>query len=1253
MAGRRERPLDPMAGPVEAFACDLRELRAAAGGPTYREMARRAGYSASALAAAAAGDQLPSLPVTLAYAEVCAGDSDEWESRWRAASRAAEEQTVLVADDDAAEAPYRGLARFEPDDRGLFFGRDELVAELLHLLSAHRFVMLTGASGSGKSSLLRAGLIPRLRTGRGAAGVQCTGIKILTPGAQPFATHARTVSRRADGDTLVVVDQFEEVFTLCRDPAERARFIHLLSTARDPARGLRVVVAVRADFYGHCTEHAPLVEALRTAHLLVGPMAPADLRQAIVGPARAAGLIVERELTARIVEQAAGEPGALPLMSHALLEVWRRRRGRTLTLAAYEAIGGVHGAIADTAEHTYSSLSADESVHARRMLLRLITPGQGAQDTRRPAPRTELAAVESQEATTVLERLAHARLVTLDGDTADLAHEALITAWPRLRTWIDEERVRLVTHRRLTADADAWAELDRDASALYRGTRLATAREAFPDPYQGLTAVERDFLAASVTAEEDEDDARARTTSRLRRSTAALAVLLVLAVLAGTVALRQSHTSNEQRDKALTAQRTALSHQLAARSDEQLIGNPALASLLALHAYRASPTREARASLLRAADIPLRTTHRIPVGLVLKASFSPDLRTVAYVDGESRALLHDLKLKRSVPVGASAEDAVDVAFNPDGGSVAIAYLNGAVRIHDAKSGRLRTTLDEGQGPVTVLTFSRDGRQLATTSADATIRVWDVGTGHTQHVFNTYKKRNPPPSEQFQALDFSPDGRTLVSGGRDVLLWDLMTGRSRVYIPKPQFPYPVPEEKYYARAVFGFDGSELAVAQHDGMVTLRDSRNSGGIIASLSGHVSLVKRLVFSRDGATLVTADDDTLRIWDARSQGPRVTLTGYTRGVNAIAFSADNRSMVTMTQDGTVREWETGDLNTHTLKGHTSAVSALSFSADGRTLVTAGHDATVRTWGLPEGRRAVTLTGIRRVVALSPDGRTLVTADRDGTVRLRDAGTGALRRTLPGTAPGVNSLVFTSDGSTLAALANNRIHLWDVDQGRRHRILTGPVDGAIETMTPHPSGSALVTRGSKGTLRIWDVRTGEVLRTLPLPGYEHSPTFTPDGRTLATIDYTSTNREPDSPRVNYLRLRDPETGALRRTLTLNTHAVIESMAFHPDGKTLATGGKDGTARIWDVETGAVRRTFSDVSFVNHVAFSPDRTTLATTSFSGVVRLWSVDLPDETDAVQQICRSVNRELTAAERRQYNVGEASVCPEAGKGTSVGQ
>lgn len=331
--GRPERPLDPAAGPVQRFAYELRKLRGGAGGPTYRTMAADGRYSAPTLSAAASGEKLPSLPVTLAYVAACGGDPADWELRWREAAAADE-----PAPGGPERSPYPGLGRLEPGDH--FFGRADLVADLVRLTGRRRFVAVVGASGSGKSSLLRAGLIPALRMGENP---RPAAIRILTPGGQPVRTHSARVTPDGEqrgsadaGDTVVVVDQFEELFTLCHDPAERAEFIDLLLTG-----GARVVVAVRADFYGRCAEHRPLADALRDATLLVGPMARAQLREAVVGPATAERLIVERALTARVVADVADEPGGLPLMAHALREVWRRRRGRTLTLAAYEAVGGV------------------------------------------------------------------------------------------------------------------------------------------------------------------------------------------------------------------------------------------------------------------------------------------------------------------------------------------------------------------------------------------------------------------------------------------------------------------------------------------------------------------------------------------------------------------------------------------------------------------------------------------------------------------------------------------------------------------------------------------------------------------------------------------------------------------------------------------------------------------------------------------------------------------------------------------------
>ncbi|MER0246525.1 hypothetical protein AAHZ94_32055, partial [Streptomyces sp. HSW2009] len=611
MAGRREKPLNPHAGPVQQFAHGLRQLRVDAGSPTYRELARRAGYSVAVLSRAAGGERLPTLEAALAYVAACGGEVEEWRRRWHEATEA-----DLPSALDDSPSPYPGLARFEPEDRERFFGRDQLIGDIVALVRTNRLTALVGASGSGKSSLLRAGLIPRLqqadRDGPTTAG-RLARIQIHTPGPHPrrlltalAAQHGEREAGKGSGtaaedghanqgqgqgegpdqgednndaatatgtgETLVLIDQFEEIFTLCQDQAERTTFLDgLLAAVRRPGSQLRLVIAVRADFYGRCAEHRPLADALRTATLLVSPMTSDELRQAIVGPAQTQGLSVERALTARLVEELRSEVGGLPLLSHVLLETWRRRRGRTLTTAAYEAAGGVHGAIAATAEDVCARFSAEQLVLARRVLLRLITPGEGAQDTRRPASRAELAGIgggagEGASAGTesvalVIELLARARLVTLDHEHVELSHEALITAWPRLQRWIEEDREGLLTHRRLTEAATAWDAWERDPGTLYRGARLEVGREwvARGGHRAALTPLELAFLDASVAAADHERAVVTRRTRQLRYLALGLAALLVVVTAVGTLAVYQRHS-------AVRAREAALSRQLAAQS---------------------------------------------------------------------------------------------------------------------------------------------------------------------------------------------------------------------------------------------------------------------------------------------------------------------------------------------------------------------------------------------------------------------------------------------------------------------------------------------------------------------------------------------------------------------------------------------------------------------------------------------------------------------------------------------------------------
>ncbi|EWM19302.1 ATP-binding protein [Kutzneria sp. 744] len=438
---RPERPLDAGDTPLLRFAADLRTLRGRAGNPTYRELSKLANYSTAVLCEAAGGRKFPSKAVTLAFVTACEGDTDEWATRWR---KVADHLAPSRPEPDTERSPYPGLAAFQISDADRFFGRENLRKELLGHLREHRFIGVFGASGSGKSSLLRAGL---------AAAV--TGpVVVMTPGADPlhecaarlsdltgevpavlraeFAAdptglHRRISQALADRreDLLLVVDQFEEVFTL---GADRAPFIDaLVHAANAEGSRVRVVLGVRADFFGHCGSVPALREALRDRTVLVGAMTPEELREAVVRPATDAGLTIETALVNRILADAGKEAGALPLVSHALRETWQRRQGIALTLAAYEAAGGIQHAIARTAEAVFTRLDAEQQTVARQVFLRLVALGD--EDTKRRLSRAELDA--GSEA--VLAALTASRLITVDQDHVEITHEALISHWPAAR----------------------------------------------------------------------------------------------------------------------------------------------------------------------------------------------------------------------------------------------------------------------------------------------------------------------------------------------------------------------------------------------------------------------------------------------------------------------------------------------------------------------------------------------------------------------------------------------------------------------------------------------------------------------------------------------------------------------------------------------------------------------------------------------------------------------------------------------------
>ncbi|WP_405651663.1 helix-turn-helix domain-containing protein [Streptomyces sp. NBC_00019] len=1228
MAGRREVPLDPAAGPVQRFAFELRKLRAEADGITYRSLAQRAGYSVTTLSQAAAGEQLPTLPVALAYAGACGGDLAEWEARWKEAVE--ESAGDGYGDDDGSLTPYRGLTRFETGDSGLFFGRDQLTADLVDLLRGRRFAAVFGPSGSGKSSLLRAGLIPALRRAQ-EPGLRPAAIRILTPGERPARSHAPLLvpaSARdgsAEADTFVIVDQFEEVFTLCHDAAERARFIDLLLTARQPDSRLRVLLAVRGDFYGRCAEHRDLADALRDANLLAGAMSQTELRDAVVKPAAAAGLTVERALTARLVKEVTDAPGGLPLLSHALLETWRRRRGKTLTMAGYEAVGCLDGAIAKTAEQVYDRFTESQATAARRVLLRLVAPGDGTPDTRRPVRRAELPGTGQDDNATVVEALAGARLLTLDGDTVEMAHEALITSWPRLRGWIEEDRERLRVHRNLTEAAHAWQELGREKGALSRGSRLAASQEHFGGASrEDLTDVEHAFLDAS---RDHEQQGRRRYRLVLTAVTAALCLALVAAGLA--VGQWQS---------AVTAQHMAQSRQLAAQSSALLDSDPDLAALLAVHAYRTSPTREATAALYAAAALPLRKRLTSGTKPVDALALSPDGKTLATPSRDGRIRIWNLPAGRLrgtfTGLTSSHETSQAAVFSPDGRILAVATSGGTgarVTLWDPAGGRKMRTLSVPDGSVRGLAFSPDGRTVAASSPGA-VRVWDVATGRTRHSFTNH----PDP----QAVSFGPDGRTVaaVSLNGGVRVWDMTTGRTRTSHDS---------QITGSEVAFSPDGQTYAVVRTDGSVQLRETAT--GVVRRTIKDVPVGSRgMAFAPDGRTLaIPGPGDTVGLWDTASGTARTTVTAglHGGGVRSVALSEDGRTLFTSSNTGpTIRVHHLFDDHPRTtLPGPSGTyIADMEFSPGGRTLTTVRQR--------PLGRGSVQLWDARTgepEAAPAPDTDLALQGRRPPVTGSRPVAAG-----------------FGPTGRALAAEAVNRrvIEVRDVATGslRQSRDV-----GAIDTAVFSPDGTRLAIVGEKGWVRIWHLSTGELRTVHTSHGQSvRAVAFAPDGKTLAVVDIEAGGDQ--------ITLLDAATGRTQRTIDPGPRSLL-TLAFSPDAHTLATAsGSSGLVKTWDTRTGQLEDTFSLSAQVSSLAFTPDARTLAASTARGVrlwdlatsqsritlptrspgaaafspdgrtlaigmgssVGLWDVDLPDLTRAIRTICAAVDRTLTPVEEARY-------------------
>jgi WD40 repeat protein/serine/threonine protein kinase len=1205
---------------TDIYALGVLSYEAITGHPPFQ------GETRSALAAAHAKEPVPPLgpqfPVALdeVMAKVMAKRSeDRYQTalEFAAAFREASQQRAAIQPSEIEaeqRSPYPGLHTFTPDNTEFFFGRERETEGFLNRLHLQPLLTVLGASGAGKSSFIQAGVIPALEDGWRAITVR--------PGHAPLATlSARLVKESVEvqdlrvaleqnpnalGEALraaaehsgcgivLVVDQFEELFTLCMDRNERGLYSEgLARAARSVEDSVRVVLTLRDDFLVRAEKLPGMRDRLSQGLQLLLTPEPEDLMRILVEPARLAGYEFEdRELPCEIVGAVADRAGALPLLAFTASRLWelRDRQFKQLRSRAYETMGGVGGALAQHAESVMQGMTAEEQRLVREAFRHLVT-GEG---TRSVLTRPELMQVlaNNRHAEAVIERLISSRLLVASEaeggiERIEIVHEALLEAWPRLVNWRkeDEEGARL--RDQLRAAARQWEERGRAKGLLWRDDALAEY-QLWRSRYAGkLTESEEAFGLASL--------ADANLGRRRRRLAASIAISVLVATIVVLLWM------NKQReDSVQEAKRQLLELYEEQGRQELLNGNALTASVYLSEVYRSGKESESLRFMLAQAMRPIdaRVASMAHSNEVISAVFSPDSKRIITASGiEKTAKVWDAASGHLLSsIEADKSDLLYAAFSPDGNHIITA--GSGAKIWDTASGRLLSSMEGHKGPVSSAVFSPDGKLVVTAGTDKTAKVWDAASGHLLVSLEGHK-------ESLNFAAFSPDGRRVVTASFDktAKVWDAASGRMLHSIEG--------HSAKVSSASFSPDGSRIVTSSWDNTAKVWDGE-SGKMLLLLEGHKTKVGWAEFSSDGNRIVTASwDNTARVWDAASGKMLDSLEGHTNYVFFASFSPDGRRIATASYDKTAMVWDaTGSKQLSSMEGHKGPVSSAVFSPDGKLVFTASDDKTAKVWDAESGRLRSSMEGHKDGVyaaTFSPDGKLVVTASWDDTLKIWEAASGKLLLSLENKASDKEILIkgsvaFRPDGKRLVTASNTRAaRVWDAVSWKMLSVIEGDTEG-INYASFSPDGRRIVTASMDKTVKVWDATSGEMLASIE--GFRAiiwSVVFSSDGRRIVTASHDGTAKVWDS-----------VSGELLTSIGVQTD-IFYSAVFGPGGGYIVTGCGDGSIRVWDSANGKLLSYFgSHGDGVRSVALSPDGALMVTSSFDKTTKVWNARLETRT-----------------------------------------